>query len=236
MRVKPWFLGVYVGLAGLLSCFDPPEFPIQPAIEFKEVSFKEVGTTSDPDSIVLVLDFKDGDGDLGLSANETDEPYNDKYYFVSSATGELITYKFYGEPGFESLPPFADPYNCTNWIINPLIEGQVVNDTVYFELNPNHFNIFVQFFVKQNDGTFKEFNWLTEFKFPNCGIAFHGRFPVLSKNLERKIPLEGTLRYGLASTGFKVLFGAKTLKLRVWIQDRALNVSNTVETNEFNLL
>jgi hypothetical protein len=233
MRVKPWFLGVCAGLAGLLSCFDPPEFPIQPAIEFQEVYFRDVPV--EDDTIVLIFKFKDGDGDIGLNAQEIAYPYNELFYF-QDGSGNLVTYSYYGQPGFEDLPPFADPYNCTNWVIDPLINGSIVEDTVYYERNPNYFNIFVQFFIKQNDGTFEEFNWLTEFKFPNCGFAYHGRLPVLSKNLERKIPLEGTIRYDLKSKGFKALFGARTLKLRFWIQDRAFNISNISETNEFNLL
>ncbi len=233
MRIKGWFLGICAGLAGLFSCFDPPVFPVEPQIEFQQVYFSDVPV--EDDTIVLTFKFKDGDGDVGLDNQEIDYPYNEMFYY-QDGSGNLITYSYYGQPGFESLPPFEDPYNCINWIINPLIGSTVVEDTVYYERNPNYYNIFVQFFVKQNDGTFLEFNWLTAFRYPNCGFAYHGRLPILSKNLEKQIPLEGTIRYDLTSKGFKALFGAKTLKLRFWIQDRALNLSNISETNEFNLL
>ncbi|MEQ9413763.1 MAG: hypothetical protein RIF39_08025, partial [Cyclobacteriaceae bacterium] len=89
---------------------------------------------------------------------------------------------------------------------------------------------FVDFLVKQNDGSFQEFDWRTEF----C-TTYDGRFPILAKNsdLSLKNSIEGTLRYAMLSTGFKLQFSIKTLKLRIMIQDRLLNKSNVIETPEF---
>ena len=98
-------------------------------------------------------------------------------------------------------------------------------------------NIFVDFYVGNGTG-FKRFDWVTEFAtYPTCGITFDGRFPVLSKDLSQKTPLDGTIRYAMTSTGFLILFGNKPLKLGITIQDRALHRSNTVETipNPFTL-
>jgi hypothetical protein len=39
----------------------------------------------------------------------------------------------------------------------------------------------------------------------------------------------------MVSSQFNTLFGNKTIKLRIQIQDRALNRSNTIESNEFTL-
>ena len=48
------------------ACFDPPEFSNNPAIEYKGVSF---GKTADgDDELIVSVNFKDGDGDMGLSA------------------------------------------------------------------------------------------------------------------------------------------------------------------------
>jgi hypothetical protein len=113
-------------------------------------------------------------------------------------------------------------------------ENNIVKDTLYFQLNPDHNNIEVDFLVKNPNGTFTEFDWRKEFNFPNCGISFDGRFPILYKD-RPGAPLEGRIRYGMGSIGFKVLFGLKTLKLRVQIKDRALNKSNIIETPEFTL-
>ncbi|HMP99207.1 MAG TPA: hypothetical protein PKC24_05450, partial [Cyclobacteriaceae bacterium] len=102
--------------------------------------------------------------------------------------------------------------------------------TVYYELNPDHYNIFVEYYTKNPNGSFSLFDWRTEL----CGTTFDGRFPLL-KDQDRASPLEGRLRYAMTSIGFRQLFSLSTLKLRITIQDRALNQSNTVESPEFRL-
>jgi len=267
-------LGLFMIISiALGACFTPPEYPNEPQIEFESIQYKEVGTgmDSNPDSLILTLSFKDGDGDLGLSADELDCAsddvcYNNKRYTLFRAengdlgllsTGQTcsgttvcyanrfhilkreanvakyITYKDRRtNPDYASLPAFSKPYNCINW--NVIREENVVVDTVYFELNPDYSNIEVDFLVKNASGGFDEFDWMKEFNYPNCGISFDGRFPILFKDRTGS-PLEGTIRYGLGSVGFKILFSTKTLKLRVQIKDRALNKSNVIETNEFTL-
>jgi hypothetical protein len=229
---------IVFGMVGLVifSCFDPPQYSPVPSIDLASLKFKEVGGVSEPDSIIISLNFKDGDGDLGLDASsfvDQNIPYNNKYYFKFS-DDTFLNYKAKRtNPNYDTLPAFVKPYNCINWEI--FTENQVVKDTIYFELNPDHYNIFVDFLVKNSDGSFTEFDWRKEFAYPNCGIPFDGRFPILSKDLSQKSPLEGEIRYGMVSTGFKILFSIKTLKLRIKIQDRALNKSNEIETPEFTL-
>jgi len=221
-------------LIGVSSCFNPPEFPVEPQIEFKSIQYKEIGTgfDSDYDSLILTISFKDGNGDLGLDASEVDPPYNNKFFFVQP-DGKYITYKTRRTvAGYDTLPAFVKPYNCINWEV--IRENNIVKDTLYFQLNPDYNNITVGFFVKNSDGTFTEFKWREAFNFPNCGISFDGRFPILYKD-KPGAPLEGTIRYGMGSLGFKALFSIKTLKLRIQIKDRALNKSNIIETNEFTL-
>ena len=77
------------------SCFDPPEFSDIPEITFKDIKFKEVGGAADYDSLILYLDFKDGNGDVGLSSlnpEDFDPPYHFENYFVTdaAATGDTI--------------------------------------------------------------------------------------------------------------------------------------------------
>jgi hypothetical protein len=98
---------------------------------------------------------------------------------------------------------------------------------IYFETNPNHYNITVDFLVW--DGTtFKEFDFRKEF----CNQTFDGRFPPLQDNESR---IEGTLLYSMSSRGFETIFSIKRLKLRVAIKDRALHESAVIETPEFTL-
>ncbi len=304
------------------SCFDPPVFPNTPEIEFESIEFKEFGGFSDPDSLILKINFKDGDGDLGIGKINTtngdvidniDDPFHDSNFYLSNGgtslndigsvtfytdtfqngiaqfvplkvlsrrnkTGKLVTYRNYAN--YSNLPVFdIRKLNCQNYSIRDIYiyldnitppgqsnafdlrnyygfsgDGDVVDDrypikdtlvdafrnrfihlkdTVYFAFNPNHYAIEVDFLVKEPNhpnadaSGFREFDWRAEF----C-TTYDGRFSQLS---DTNTPLEGILSYSMASTGFKSVFSVKTLKLRVKIKDRQLNVSNTIFTPEFTL-
>ncbi len=234
---------ILCGISGVLlaSCFDPPTYSPIPSIEDGGVVFKDVADPSAADSLILSVKFKDGDGDLGLDPSETgcynisgkNVCFNEKFYY-KLADGTFITYKTRRTNKlFDTLPAFIKPYNCINWEVSN-VNSKV--DTFYFQLNPDYHNIFVDFFVQnQNTGVFEEFDWETQFGYPQCALNFDGRFPILSKDLSQKTPLEGTIRYAMQSVGFLPLFSTKAMKLRVTIQDRQLNKSNTIETQPFSL-
>lgn len=104
-----------------------------------------------------------------------------------------------------------------------------IMDTLYYTPNEDHFNIEVDFLVKDPtapDG-FREFDWREEF----C-TTFDGRFPVFS---DKPTSIDGSLRYAMTSLGFKALFSLKTLKLRVSIKDRERHRSNVIYTPEFRI-
>lgn len=230
-------MAIVLGL-GLYSCFTPPEYSNTPEIEFENLVFKETPDLSDADSLILFIKFRDGDGNLGLAPGEigcVDDAqticYNERFYFTLVENGELVNYEDKRTNPSLNLPDYVPPFDCTNWeLVFDNSSPPKIIDTVYFELNPDHYNIFIDFLVKQNDGSFQEFDWRKEF----C-TTYDGRFPILAKNadLSLKNPVEGTLRYAMLSTGFKLQFSIKTLKLRVQIQDRLLNKSNIIETPEF---
>ncbi len=235
------------------SCFEAPTFPVTPEIEFDKIAFIDVSNPSSADTLALTINFKDGDGDLGLDESETDPPFHDKTYFLLNGTpvyfpegvpvanpkGELISYKTKREATTnDTLPGFVTPYNCSNWDVIKDNTTQQVTDTLYFQLNPNHYNIFVDFYVKRNDGSglYDKYDWIREFIFPNCQVTgFDGRFPILSKDLTQKAAQEGKIRYSMKSVAFNIFFSIKTLKLKIMIQDRALHKSNTIETVPFSL-
>jgi hypothetical protein len=231
--IRGFVLFLLIGLvAG--ACFTPPEYPIQPQIEFESIVYREYGTAFDSnyDSLILTLKFKDGDGDLGLDPSETAAPYNNKYYF-RFPDGSFLNYEDKRtNPNYDTLPDFVKPYNCVNWDV--IRENNIVKDTLYFELNPDYYNITIDFLVKNADGSFTEFDLTKEFDYPGCGGTFDGRFPILFKDKPGS-PLEGTIRYGMGSLAFKAFFSIKPLKIRVQIKDRALHTSAFIETPEFTL-
>lgn len=225
----------------LNACFKAPEFPIVPEIEYNNISLRKgppptPEVPSPADTLALVVKFKDGDGDLGLDGSETGIPYNDRFYYVFQ-DGSFLNYRDkFTVPGYDTLPEFVTPYNCTNWEVIKDPDTNVTTDTLYFQLNPNHYNFFVDFYIQQNDNSFALYDWTKEFIYPNCNVnGFNGRFPILSKDLSQKTAQEGTIRYNMKSVAFNILFSIKVLKLRLYIQDRALHKSNVIETPAFTL-
>lgn len=54
-------------VASIGACFDAPEFPVEPQIEFEDMVYKRVDGV---DSLIFLIKFTDGDGDLGLAESE----------------------------------------------------------------------------------------------------------------------------------------------------------------------
>jgi hypothetical protein len=290
-------LAIFFITVGFASCFDPPEFPTVPEIRFNRVEFIDDPSTAF-DSLVIYIDFKDGDGDLGIDPKNPefiDYPFNNANFFQENngnfdtlhtfaassgteqyeildipnpVTGKLVTFRTRANPLYGGkMPP---TYHCSSYelladrvapnkpstgrkllietadyaaldanvkVVDTLAsqtnQYYQIKDTVYFRINPNHYNIEIDYLYKDPGNPnadaqgFVEFDWFKGF----CQ-TFDGRFPFLT---DKDNSLEGTLSYAMISTGFVASFSIKTLKLRIQIKDRALNRSNVVETPEFTL-
>jgi hypothetical protein len=254
MRLKWSALLPVLAILLTTSCFDnSPSFPTEPAIEFSSFCFRDSKDSGDADTLILSLKFKDGDGDLGLSSSEaidSEAPFNEKFYFQKQSDGSLTKLTKYLSssmlnyrdkrlnPRYDTLPSFVPPFSCSKWEV--ITDGNTTSpkilDTLYRVYNPAHYNIHVDFFTKNFDGSFTKFDWDKFFTYPNCEPSgFNGRFPILAKDLSVKSPLEGNFTYKMESRGFKLIFSIKTLKLKIRVTDRALNKSNELETPEFTL-
>ncbi len=73
VKISLFLIGLSVAM---VSCLKPESFPPEPVIEFKD--FQRAG-----DSAYLYVNFTDGDGDVGLTENETQPPYDlsSRYYY-----------------------------------------------------------------------------------------------------------------------------------------------------------
>jgi hypothetical protein len=226
-------------LLGASACYQAPEFPTEPEISFDDIKFYD---TQAQDSLVLTVNFQDGDGDLGLSGSEVDQPYN-PFFFVEDGQGGFLHLS-----SNDTMPPFAPPYSCVNYKLgkingNSFIRHQTSEynslfpdqdpDTLYTRPNPFTDNFLVEYLVKR-DGYFVPFNWITA-PSSGCGESQNGRFmPLFDPEIPDK-PLSGSITYSMENYGFVPYFRNDTLKLRIQIIDRALNKSNIIETPEFTL-
>lgn len=216
-----WFLLIIISL---IACQDRPTFPLTPSIGLNEFYFQEIQGFS-LDSLIIKLKFEDGDGDLGLDANETYPPYQLLDPVLDPVTGDTLRH------GDEGTPE----YNCLDYEIirkeSAINDSLIVtSDTIYVIRNPDHFNFFLTFLIEKDDGSFREFIPALE---RNCAPPYHGRYFVL--NTARDIrPLTGELQYSLLS-GFRLLFRNDIIKIRIQIQDRHLNKSNIIETDAFSI-
>lgn len=89
MRVIKGIVLFCFSLVAVSACFSPPEFSDTPRIEFQSIKFRDVDGANE--ELILTLDFKDGNGDLGLSPTEDNEyPYNSEFYYLANGAGDTI--------------------------------------------------------------------------------------------------------------------------------------------------
>lgn len=90
------------------ACFNPPEFPLSPEIDFEGIYFREARQPGEVDSLVLTISFRDGNGDLGLTATQIEEPFHDENFYLAN-NGELIEVgkvtRYNNLPQFINVPP-----------------------------------------------------------------------------------------------------------------------------------
>lgn len=75
----------------LLSCSEPDPFPIEPNISFNRMEYIELVENGNPDSLILYLNFEDGDGDLGIEGDELFPPFHD-FDIVIDNNDRIVTF------------------------------------------------------------------------------------------------------------------------------------------------
>jgi hypothetical protein len=115
------------------SCIKREQFPIEPYIEF--VSFTKVQNTSGvDDKAIMTIFFTDGDGDLGLSEEDTLDPYNpdgDFYYNF------LFTYLEKENGVYDTVTlPFTN--NSRIPLVNPDLVEKPIKGEIEIELFINN--------------------------------------------------------------------------------------------------
>jgi len=103
-------LGIFTFFIFLSGCFSPPEFSNIPSIDYESIVFRGGATSADADTLILSINFRDGDGDIGLDDQETDPPFHSTDYFLENNgdTLSLATTTRYAD-----LPPIIEVPNGT---------------------------------------------------------------------------------------------------------------------------
>lgn len=231
------------------ACEPPPELSIIPNISYEKLEYIASDITSD--SLILYLNFEDGDGDVGLEGTENEYPYH-PFNFILDSEGKRVTIggnsytpPFYSVPLDYSFRPIAEgvlfseadnrpSFSCRDYEIIEYFVGQnqTETDTFYIQKNPNHRNIYIEFYRKVGNN-YEFIDWNTVFG-SGCNLDFNARFPIFDKdNMGRS--LSGTLRYAMVSSGFEIILKKDTFKIKTYIKDRALHDSNYAESPDLTL-
>lgn len=228
----------------LYSCIEDNNVSTVPSISFENLIFKKSINSFNQDSLILTINFVDGDGNLGLSNNENNYPYHPynaiidrDFNWVTIGSTDVNPPLYVYEPnGVYYLYNNEDnrpTFNCDNYIIDT-VNSTTQLDTFYIQKNENNKNIFIEFYKKEND-EFKLIDWKRIFDEEyGCGIDFNSRFPPLNISNSNQL-LSGKLRYGMVSYGFDMILKNDIFKLKIYIKDRELNTSNIIETPEVTL-
>jgi hypothetical protein len=219
------FILLLLGTSALLTaCLEAPKFGDPPRLTGIEVYLIEL-QEQQLDSLVVQVDFEDGDGDLGLNSGEGD--INQYLPVPNPDTGGPWVYNSNNlDP---RLPPFSFRlYEET--ILGIDLEGKpIIGDTIRADYNEAYYNYNITLYTKEN-GQYKEYDPLLQSGSPPLG----GRFPPLRDNFSVDRPLKGTIKWG--TKGFYMsTFGGDTLRIDVTIRDRAGNVSNVITKEDFVL-
>ena len=204
----------------------------------------EADMINDPYHPIIYFDSITGNPRSTFSASSI------KYGFIN-ARGEAIRT---ANPQFDTIPDYDFPELCFNYesvfrlefipadsflILYPdTLEFNSdtlyrIEDIYYIQRNPNHNNIFVDFFIEQG-GEFVPFDF-SELLPGICNLGYDARFPSLSESINVEQTLQGDLRYGMLATSWRGILRNNRIKLRVFIKDRARNNSNVVESTSFTL-
>lgn len=171
-------LFLFAFLILLAGCFNAPDFNDSPRIEFKDLCF---GIAADPqksDSLVLEIDFEDGDGDLGLNQSFRNEPYHEYDLFLSDdmSIGPAVR-TFYPDdtsPGYLVVPANSTgkliragdpivglpPNTCVNFktlTVNVRAADRHIFDESYEytaipnETSPIYYRVMATFYVEPNE-------------------------------------------------------------------------------------
>ncbi|HEY8936504.1 MAG TPA: hypothetical protein VIM65_14855 [Cyclobacteriaceae bacterium] len=125
---------IFLSITALFgACFNPPDISDKPEIGFDEISLYL--KDSQPDSLVVTITFKDGNGDLGLDAGDStyiSDPYHEKNYYIEK-DGDLLpvasSFKYAGHPAVLKVPNDLKCSTCKLATVRTRKKPEYANNT-----------------------------------------------------------------------------------------------------------
>ena len=225
LKHTPTFFSSLVLLIGISlavsSCFPEPDFADKPEptlTSFDDIYYKELGAF---DSLIIRVNFQDGDGDYGVYPGQEDPTY----FPVLNPDGSFQ----YFDPNDPTQPSF----NCRDYTFLPAInpnDSTDQEDTIRAVYNEDYYNFVVTLYTKRGNEPFQEVDFVAD-----CETRLGGRFFSLKddEDIGNGKPLEGVLQYGIQDNLSK--YSNDSLKIEVQIRDQADHLSNVLESRHFTL-
>lgn len=157
----------------MISCSAPEPLSRVPKISLNDIYYKDI--TGGQDSLVLLLDFEDGNGDLGLDPTESYLPYHDYDFILNDSTYVTIGAQDGGPPHYVETPWYFYPpgvpstgsiaflsaednrpeYNCQNYEILYLHESRRLITSIEIgesaELSPPEWRLDTLYILRNED-------------------------------------------------------------------------------------
>ena len=115
--MRTLFYSLLLAVAGgaVSSCLNPPDYSDTPSISNANVSFQQrlTGNLGVRDSLVLSVNYQDGNGDLGLSVDDTAGVY--AYQGGNNRNNNNYFLQPYIKDGQGNFQPYADPNPKLNY-------------------------------------------------------------------------------------------------------------------------
>lgn len=191
------------------------------------------------------------------------DPYQ-KSFFVVKSTGEIVSdrsvmngtvtmaellkFSDRANPPYDTLPPLSD---CNYYpFFDPDSGTPIPVDHLYYIPNKRHHNLFITVLVDAGDGSFTDAteifgvcpdNLFTQIP-PFAVSPPHKRYISyamigtidIASTVDTESMVKGRYKIDIMTGHWKKLSG-RSIKLRVYVQDLALNESNTIDTPVFKV-
>ena len=203
----------------MLSCERPPDYSKTPVISYLSITkYYKPGSSvgiAGRDSIVIAVEFEDGDGDLGITDADAKK---DRYAQPLYGNEQYV-------PADTIITPESFEFVGGKKQVFPADTTFIAADTIF-----NHVNFYINEFKKING----------EFVRVDADGSKGGRFEPLYSNV-RKGPIDGILEHNFvwnhASIFNQGVIGiGDTVRFEVYVLDRDLNESNVIVTDEIVVL